>query len=95
MKISNKGGEGLSWPFGKLKFQRILLGQYFFLMTGCYFATAEAKYLSGIKCEILANRTGSDARRTLRRSASTASSGQRSNAPVMAAKNHIYLWAGT
>src|SRR3954468_6476948 len=47
------------------------------------------------KCEVLANRTGCGARRTLRRSASTASSGQRSNAPVMAAKNRIYLWAST
>ena len=58
------------------------------------------KYSTRNKCEFLANRTGSasgrcDARRRVRRSASTASRSQRGSTPVMAAKNNIYLWAST
>jgi hypothetical protein len=40
---------------------------------------------------ILANRTGCDARRRVRRSVSTASRSQRSSAPVLAAKNTFIL----
>ena len=53
------------------------------------------KYSSRNKCEVLANRTGCDARRSVHRSASTASSGQHSSAAVMDAKMHIYFLAGT
>ena len=56
---------------------------------------ASAKYLSRNKYEVLANIAGCDARRSLRRSASTASSGQHSSALAMAVKMHMHFLAGS